>query len=209
MTALAPATPPSGEPGSLDAALVGLRDVRLPDAVSWWPLAPGWWALAALALLIGAVASVIVLRRRRSPRHAALVELARLRRAGGAELPPAELATTLGVLMRRVLLADERHRGANRGGASRGGERRGGERRGDDAEGLLVRPANGTEAVPATLHGDAWSERLASGARALPAPIARWIATAPYADARTLTTSPADANALLDACERWLRSRRP
>ena len=22
-----------------------LRDIQLPDAVSWWPLAMGWWLL--------------------------------------------------------------------------------------------------------------------------------------------------------------------
>ena len=30
-----------------------LRDIQLPEAVSWWPPAPGWWlSLAALALIV-------------------------------------------------------------------------------------------------------------------------------------------------------------
>ena len=29
-----------------------LRDIHLPDSVSWWPLAIGWWLLPLLAILI-------------------------------------------------------------------------------------------------------------------------------------------------------------
>lgn len=29
-----------------------LRDIHLPDAVSWWPLAPGWWLLMLLVVLV-------------------------------------------------------------------------------------------------------------------------------------------------------------
>lgn len=32
-----------------------LRDIHLPEPVSWWPPAPGWWILAALILLAIAV----------------------------------------------------------------------------------------------------------------------------------------------------------
>lgn len=28
-----------------------LADIHLPNAVSWWPLAPGWWALLALVVI--------------------------------------------------------------------------------------------------------------------------------------------------------------
>lgn len=38
--------------------LAQLRDIHLPEAISWWPLAPGWWFLAivfivAMAYFIG------------------------------------------------------------------------------------------------------------------------------------------------------------
>ena len=38
-----------------------LRDVHLPDAVSWWPLAWGWWVLFILLMLsVGAALFLIV-----------------------------------------------------------------------------------------------------------------------------------------------------
>ena len=33
-------------------ALEQLRDIHLPEAVHWWPPAPGWWIVAALLLAL-------------------------------------------------------------------------------------------------------------------------------------------------------------
>jgi hypothetical protein len=44
-------------------ALSELADIRMPGEVSYWPLAPGWWILAALLLAL-AVYGVIRLRKR-------------------------------------------------------------------------------------------------------------------------------------------------
>jgi hypothetical protein len=42
-------------------AAIELRDIHLPEPVSWWPVAPGWWAL--LALLVFAIVMFMVLRK--------------------------------------------------------------------------------------------------------------------------------------------------
>ena len=35
----------------MDPEQIPLRDLHLPEAISWWPLAPGWWAVIALAVI--------------------------------------------------------------------------------------------------------------------------------------------------------------
>ena len=35
-----------------DLQQLPLRDIHLPDPLSWWPPAPGWWGLLVLALLL-------------------------------------------------------------------------------------------------------------------------------------------------------------
>lgn len=44
-----------------------LADIHLPDSVSWWPLASGWWAL--LALLVIVLITVLLWRRRLKQNH--------------------------------------------------------------------------------------------------------------------------------------------
>lgn len=31
---------------------IPLRDIHLPDPISWWPIAPGWWLLTAFILIV-------------------------------------------------------------------------------------------------------------------------------------------------------------
>ncbi len=33
----------------MDPSQLPLRDLHLPEAIGWWPLAPGWWAVIVLA----------------------------------------------------------------------------------------------------------------------------------------------------------------
>lgn len=38
-----------------DITSIPIRDIHLPESVSWWPLAPGWWITLGLLLLAAAV----------------------------------------------------------------------------------------------------------------------------------------------------------
>ncbi|MEX2125416.1 MAG: DUF4381 domain-containing protein [Woeseia sp.] len=91
----------------MDPEQIPLRDLHLPDATGWWPLAPGWW------LLLGLVALGILLLLRKAwlkwrqdaPRRFALKELARVQAAYYAERDPVTLGLRLSQLLRRTMLA--------------------------------------------------------------------------------------------------------
>jgi hypothetical protein len=81
--------------------LAGLRDIHIPDSVSWWPLAPGWWVLGFVVLIT--LALVWLWQRRwqqRSYQRVALRHLERLEEQYASE--PETLVRELSVLLRRV-----------------------------------------------------------------------------------------------------------
>lgn len=91
----------------MDPEQLPLRDLHLPEAVGWWPLAPGWWFLIALAL---AGAGVLLYRqylrwRMNAARRIALRELARLGREYEAGADAQQLAKAVSELLRRSMLA--------------------------------------------------------------------------------------------------------
>lgn len=87
--------------------LAGLRAYHLPEPVSWWPPAPGWWILAGLVLVL---AAALRFRRRRGRRlrqasHLAGRELAALRAVWHADGDDLALLRGLSQLARRFILA--------------------------------------------------------------------------------------------------------
>jgi hypothetical protein len=57
-----------------------LRPLHLPDAISWWPPAPGWWIVAALTLIAVTLLIRFFIKRHRAKayRRAALIEAEQL-----------------------------------------------------------------------------------------------------------------------------------
>ena len=91
----------------MDPTQIPLRDLHLPDAIGWWPLAPGWWIVSLLV----AVGIVLLLRnalRRRSQgaaRRHALRQLEHYKRAYVDHGNPVTLGKEVSELLRRTMLA--------------------------------------------------------------------------------------------------------
>lgn len=84
-----------------------LKDLHLPETIGWWPLAPGWWILAALV-----VTGLTYLAWRwyrawrfNAPRRFALRELAKFEAAYLDHHDPVTLGKQLSELLRRSMLA--------------------------------------------------------------------------------------------------------
>jgi hypothetical protein len=87
------------------ASLANLHDIIVPEAVSWWPLASGSYAIASVMLIISAwfIARSAYRWRRNAYRRNALTQLQQLK----ATISPETAASVLGelaTLMRRVAL---------------------------------------------------------------------------------------------------------
>ena len=95
-------------PGALAAPdpLAELRGYHLPDPISWWPPAPGWWLLAllGLSLLVLLVGWLVRRHRRGAAARAAQAELAALRAALAQDGDAAACARGLSRLLRRFAL---------------------------------------------------------------------------------------------------------
>jgi len=91
----------------LDTVVSKLRDIHEPAAVSFWPLAPGWWAL--LGLLVAVPLLILgwrALRRRAKPaRREALRELHQLREDYAKHGNVLRAVSEISMLIRRTCLA--------------------------------------------------------------------------------------------------------
>lgn len=78
-----------------------LQDIHLPEAVGYWPLAPGWWLLLGLLLFL-VVLAFLGWRfwQARRLRRLALAQLSSL-----AQLPAGELARALSRLLRQAAIS--------------------------------------------------------------------------------------------------------
>jgi hypothetical protein len=86
---------------------IPLRDLHLPEAISWWPLAPGWWVVIGIALLgIGfLIRAWLRTRARGAARRYALRQLDGLVQQYDENKDPIAFGANLSELLRRTMLA--------------------------------------------------------------------------------------------------------
>ncbi len=85
---------------------LNLRDIHLPDAISWWPLAPGWWMLLLAALLI--ISALLVSRkiyRSRQLKRDIQSEIDLIRSQFQKTQNRSQLAKSLSILLRRASIS--------------------------------------------------------------------------------------------------------
>jgi uncharacterized protein DUF4381 len=95
---------PQAAPQQMSDPLAQLRDIHLPDAVSAWPPAPGWWLLAALLLTLAVWGSYRLRQqyRRNAYRRQAQQELSMLESDNA--LTRAQTIARLNALLKRIAL---------------------------------------------------------------------------------------------------------
>lgn len=83
-----------------------LRDIHLPDTISWWPPAPGWWLLALLVVLVALIIPrVIKYIKRKSLNKLALLELTNIEQTFNTHKNNDQLVQDISVLLRRICLS--------------------------------------------------------------------------------------------------------
>ena len=87
-----------------------LKDIHLPDAISWWPLAPGWWVLmlcilALLCLLFVLIRAVRRYRHKRQPYRQASQVLLKIRATFVLDQDKMHLLQQLSALLRQVAIS--------------------------------------------------------------------------------------------------------
>ena len=85
---------------------LNLRDIHLPDPISWWPIAPGWWLLIITVLII----AVIVFLARKIYRSKQLkrdihAELGVIKQQFQQTQNRSQLAKSLSILLRRASIS--------------------------------------------------------------------------------------------------------
>jgi len=85
---------------------LNLRDIHLPDAISWWPLAPGWWIL--LATIVSIILFIFIARRiykSKQLKRDIHSELQEIKSTFQQTQNKSQLAKSLSVLLRRASIS--------------------------------------------------------------------------------------------------------
>lgn len=93
-----------------DLEQLPLKDIHLPDPVSWWPLAAGWWLVVLICILTAGgiwwwLRTNAPKRRIRKLRDLARSELARLEAEYAVSNDTCKLLQDVSILIRRMALS--------------------------------------------------------------------------------------------------------
>ena len=91
----------------MDPTQLALRDLHLPEPIGWWPLAPGWWLVIALAFFGLGWLLLRTWRKWRfnAPRRYAIRTLAAVEAEYMTSRNPVALGRQVSELLRRGMLA--------------------------------------------------------------------------------------------------------
>lgn len=85
-----------------------LKDIHLPDSISWWPLAAGWWILLCIALAFFVLAFVFIRRYfKPSLKKDASKELHAIEQLFQRTQNATQCVADLSILLRRVVLSQK------------------------------------------------------------------------------------------------------
>ncbi len=88
---------------TLTPQTLDLRDIHLPDPISWWPIAPGWWMLITSLFLI--IAVIFILRKiylGRQLKRDITSEIENIKQQFKKTQNKSQLAKSLSILLRRA-----------------------------------------------------------------------------------------------------------
>lgn len=88
----------------MDFSKLPLRDMQVPEAIGWWPLAPGWWLLLCLLVIILIALTYFIRKKLHDPRRAAIQELRSIQRRYGEHQDKQLLLVECNTLMKRLAL---------------------------------------------------------------------------------------------------------
>ena len=97
-------------PSSIDPQQLNLRDIHLPEPISWWPIAPGWWLIAASIILIAIVIYLFKTAKQKRQLKQQLgndihTELATIKQQFQQTHNKVQLAKALSILLRRASIS--------------------------------------------------------------------------------------------------------
>jgi len=91
---------------TLTPQTLDLRDIHLPEPISWWPIAPGWWMLITSLLLI--IAVIFILRKiylGKQLKRDIASELDNIKKQFQKTQNKSQLAKSLSILLRRASIS--------------------------------------------------------------------------------------------------------